>query len=110
MKVFQVCGAAGEWEDYHKWVINTYLHKEVAQKKLKQAKDEIEEEYCCLDCPYNNCYPEKPIETDCPKHEPVNIWEDEDAGEPEYDCDNRRDDYDKPSFWIEEIEVDESEE
>ena len=110
MTIFQVWGSAGMYNDYHTWIVSSYLHKKAAQKKLSELKDKNDKEYKCLDCPYNKLYPEKPIVTDCPDHAPVNIWEDVEDKEPEYDCDNRHYDEDRPSFWIDEVEVDESEE
>lgn len=106
MKVYQIFRASGEYEDYHRYAIKTYLHKSKAETELQRLIAEIPK---CDKCPYGSHLQTKKIEPDCP-HFKLKVWEaDEYDDEEVYDCENMLDDYDIPSFSIEEIEVDESE-
>lgn len=108
LKVYQIVRAVGCYEDYHEYIVGTYLHKQKAESELARMKAEVPD---CDECPYSEEYQDKPIETDCPHHKPYNYreynnWEDDDDA---YTCKNCIDPYDAPSFRIDEYEVDESE-
>lgn len=108
MTIFQIVEATGCWEDYHEYIVGTYLHKQKAESELARLKAEVPD---CDECPYSEEYQDKPIETSCPHHKPKKYtknWHGDDCVS--YGCKNCIDPYDAPSYRMEEYEVDESEE
>lgn len=106
MKVYQIFKSTGWGDDYHRYSVGTYLHKSKAEAEFKRLIEEVPN---CIDCIYSKEYPTEKIEVNCP-HFKLRVWEPDDFNdETAYDCENMLDDYDTPSFDIEEIEVDESE-
>lgn len=103
MKVYQIFRASGEYEDYHRYAIKTYLHKSKAEAELERLKSEVPN---CDECPYMDWIAEQ-VQVDCPHFELETAeYDDEDLT---YTCKNSVDSYDAPSYSIEEFDVDESE-
>lgn len=113
MTIYQIIKAVGCYEDYHEYIVGTYLRKQKAESELARLKAEVPD---CDECPYSEEGQNKPIETDCPHHKPYNFTvgkyyeEDDEDNENVYICKNCIDLYDAPSYRMEEYKVDESEE
>lgn len=56
MKIYQLHEYGGEWEDYHDYIIGTYLRKERAEEEKAKAeakkKELIERSRKCNRCPF----------------------------------------------------------
>lgn len=107
MKIYQIHKRYGEWEDYHDYIIGSYLNKERAE--IEKTKAELDEEELirkakkCVRCPYLetfdnigmllNKYPNYCFEADL---------EYDDYG---IDCRNYYTLWDKSVYEIEEVEV-----
>lgn len=113
MTIFQIVEAVGCWEDYHEYIVGTYLHKQKAENELAHLKATVPD---CDECPYSEEYQNEPFKTDCPHHKPKKVKYGENRGEDIYEvitvytCKNCIDPYDAPSYRMKEYEVDESEE
>lgn len=105
MKIYQIIKATGCYEDYHEYIVGTYLHKQKAENELARLKAEVPD---CDECPYSEEYQDQIVETDCPHHKPRLL--DCENGDDLYTCENCIDSYDAPSYKMKEYEVDESEE
>lgn len=106
MKIYQIIKCVGCYEDYHEYVVGTYLHKEKAESELAKLKARVPD---CDDCPYSEEGQKTPIKTDCLLHSPE-YHNDCPGYAPYYTCENCLDSYDAPSYKMSEYEVDESEE
>lgn len=111
MKIYQLHECSGEWEDYHDYIIGSYLRKERAEeeKAKREAKEKelIEQSGKCFNCPFveedneslNDLLSEYPDY--CTKAK---------LGKTEYgiiDCKNYYSHWDDSIFKIEEVEVEE---
>lgn len=111
MKIYQLHECSGEWEDYHDYIIGSYLRKERAEeekaKRESKEKELIEQSGKCFNCPFaeednenlNSLLSEYPDY--CTK---ANLEE------TEYgiiDCKNYYSHWDDSIFKIEEVEVEE---
>lgn len=105
LKVYQIIKAVGCYEDYHEYIVGTYLHKQKAESELARLKAEVPD---CDDCPYSEEGQESPLETNCQFHKPKYINHN-DGWAPYYECENCIDPYDAPSYRMKEYEVNESE-
>ena len=105
LKVYQIIKSVGCYEDYHEYIVGTYLHKQKAESELARLKASVPD---CNECPYSEEGQETPIQTDCSLHKPV-YCNDCPGYAPYYTCENCIDPYDAPNYKLLEFEVDESE-
>ena len=111
MKIYQVHEYGGEWEDAYNYIIGSYLHKERAEEeKIKaEAKEEQLMEHCdrCNRCPFLEDEPFADIDKLKEKYfyycDEAKL-ESDDYG---ITCKNYFCKWDKSSFRIEEVEVEE---
>ena len=56
MKIYQLHECGGEWENYHDYIIGSYLRKERAEEEKVKAevkeKELIEHSKRCINCPF----------------------------------------------------------
>lgn len=56
MKIYQLHECGGEWEDYHDYIIGSYLKKERAEEERVKAetkeKELMERSHLCYYCPF----------------------------------------------------------
>lgn len=113
MKIYQLHEYSGEWEDFHDYIIGSYLRKERAEeeKAKKEAKEAelIKRSHKCNNCPF--------IETDEDIGDLLLMYPDycssiklekyDDYDENVYYCDNHYYHWDEATFKIIEEEVEE---
>ena len=109
MLIYQIYEEIGDSDDWTQRPIAAYLHRQKAEKELEKLTADADEKYAeCVSCPYAKCLQDAAISTDCKYHAPID-WSEGD-GEPAYSCQNLAEKYDKPTYKIKIITVDESEE
>lgn len=111
MKIYQLHEYSGEWEDYRDRIIGSYLRKERAEEE--KAKAEAEEELLlehgkrCNNCPLLDDYSWLTIENLIAKY--PNYCTESKLEETDYgiNCQNYYSHWDKSTFKIVEVEVEE---
>ena len=106
-KIYQIHEKGGGWEDSFDYIVGSYLHKEKAERELKQFNDALNERYeyyqKCSNCS---------AQFGCSVSEIDKIRKrcDRFASEFTYFCKNAVDSYDESvRYKIEEVDVDDNE-
>lgn len=110
MKIYQLHKYSGEWEDFHDYIIGSYLKKERAEEEKKKAEAEekelIERSHRCANCPFleEDFKNLNDLLSEYPDYCTEAKLEDEDYG---IDCENYYTHWDESTFEILEVEVEE---
>ena len=109
MKIYQLHECNGEWEDYHDYIIGSYLRKERAEEEKAKAeakeKELMNNSSKCNKCPFLDCafIDNKLLEKYSDYCSEASLEE----GEYGVDCANYYVRWDKSNFYIKEVEVEE---
>ena len=110
MIIYQLHECGGEWEDYHDYIIGSYLRKERAEEEKVKAevkeRELIEHSKRCINCPF--------LEEDFDNLSDLMLEYSDYCNEAKLeegyysiDCENYCVHYDENDFYIKEIEVEE---
>lgn len=110
MKIYQLHECGGEWEDYHDYIIGSYLRKERAEEEKAKAeakeKELVQNSRKCNRCPFLD-YPPLDLNDLLIKHPDYCTEAKLEKGDYGIECDNYYQHWDELDFYIKEVEVEE---
>ena len=110
MKIYQIHGFGGQWEDYYDYIVGTYLHKDRAESEMKKLVDteEVRQKRYekCQACPIGdlnlNADTLEAMEHACSTYCSCSQVKEDLYG---FFCENEESYYDTTTYKIKEIEV-----